>query len=66
MFDELEDLNIRLEAMNWYYEFNRAAARDAFKRLRRDPNPEVSDKAKSLLEKIENPDSGSVVFPGQR
>jgi len=66
MFDDLEDLNIRLEAMNWYYEFNRAAARDAFKRLRRDPNPEVSDKTKSLLEKIENPDSGTVVFPGQR
>jgi len=66
MFDDLEDLNIRLEAMNWYYEINRAQARDAFRRLRRDPNPEIVDKANVLLEKIDRPDSGNYVIPGQR
>lgn len=66
MFDEMEDLNIRLEAMNWYYEFNRAKARDVFKRLRRDANPEIADKASSLLEKIERPDAAGFVFPDRR
>ncbi len=63
MFDELEDLNIRLEAMNWYYEINRSKAREAFRRLRRDANPEVVDKAKLLLEKIENPETISTSLP---
>lgn len=69
MFDEAEDLNIRLEAMNWYYEINRSRAKDAFKRLRRDANPEVSEKATLLLQKIENPDSsgsGELVIPNVR
>lgn len=66
MFDEMEDLNIRLEAMNWYYEINRQRAKDVFKRLRKDANPEIADKASALLEKIEKPDARSVILPGQR
>lgn len=66
MFDEMEDLNIRLEAMNWYYEINRERAKDVFKRLRKDANPEVTDKASALLEKIEKPDASSIILPGQR
>ncbi|MCX7624940.1 MAG: hypothetical protein N2Z21_01800 [Candidatus Sumerlaeaceae bacterium] len=66
MFDEMEDLNVRLEAMNWYYEINRERAKDAFKRLRKDANPEVADKAAALMEKIDKPDAGGVIIPGQR
>ena len=53
MNDEAEDLDVRLEAMNWFYEFNRGDARRALRRLRSDENPEVVDKANSLLEQIE-------------
>ena len=51
--DEMEDLDIRMEAMNWYYQANRSASEDFLKRLRRDENPEIIDKAQSLLEQIE-------------
>jgi len=56
MFDEMEDLNVRMEAMNWYYEINRDAAKGMLKKLRRDENPEIVEKAESLLEKIESPE----------
>ncbi|RMH27382.1 MAG: hypothetical protein D6691_06155 [Candidatus Hydrogenedentota bacterium] len=59
MFDEMEDLNVRMEAMNWYYEINREAAKGVLKKLRRDENPEIVEKAESLLEKIESPDQQS-------
>ncbi|MGI8907796.1 MAG: hypothetical protein ACR2IE_15045 [Candidatus Sumerlaeaceae bacterium] len=51
--DANEDLNVRMEAMNWYYESNRAQAKSLMKRLRRDENPEIADKANVLLEQIE-------------
>ena len=56
--DEAEDLDVRLEAMNWFYEFNRAEARRALRRLRSDENPEVVDKANSLLEQVESDAAG--------
>lgn len=58
MNDEAEDLDVRLEAMNWFYEFNRAEARRALRRLRSDENPEVVDKANSLLEQVESDAAG--------
>ncbi|MGB9692859.1 MAG: hypothetical protein ACPL7D_11910 [Candidatus Sumerlaeaceae bacterium] len=66
MFDEMEDLNIRLEAMNWYYEINRGRAKEVFKRLRRDANPEIADKASVLLQKIANPETGELMIPNAR
>ncbi|MEI7633007.1 MAG: hypothetical protein WCK47_01850 [bacterium] len=51
--DEMEDLDVRMEAMNWYYEANRADARAFLKKLKRDENPEIVDKANSLILQIE-------------
>jgi len=51
--DENEDLNIRMEAMNWYFTANRSSARSLFRKLRRDSNPEIMDKAQTLLDQIE-------------
>jgi hypothetical protein len=59
MDDEMEDLDVRMEAMNWYYEFNRADARKALKNLRGDDNPEIVDKANALLEEIESGAAGT-------
>ena len=64
--DEMEDLDVRMEAMNWYYEINRKNARDVLKRLRRDANPEIVDKAQMLLEKIDRPSDDGFVFPSQQ
>lgn len=63
--DEDEDLNIRIEALNWYYEANRANARSLLKRLRRDENFEVADKANALLEQIEEDAASGTAGPSQ-
>lgn len=63
--DPMEELNIRLEAINWYYEANRANALALLKRLRRDENPEIADKANSLIELIETDSSAPVTFMQQ-
>lgn len=66
--DVNEDLNIRMEAMNWYYEANRqntSKPKALMKRLKRDENPEISDKANTLLEQIED-DEKPIVPPGRR
>lgn len=52
--DPLEDLDVRMEAVNWYFEINRQDSRTLLKKLRRDENPEIVDKAKSLMEQIDN------------
>jgi hypothetical protein len=59
--DTSEDLNVRLEAMNWFYEFNRAASKSLLKKLRRDENPEIADKANVLLGQIEQDSQGASV-----
>lgn len=51
--DPYEDLDIRQEAMNWFYEFNRSDARSTLRKLLKDENPEVRDKAAFLLEQAE-------------
>ncbi len=53
MNDDSEDIDVRTEAMNWYYEFNRADARKALRGLRKASDPEIADKANALLEQIE-------------
>lgn len=50
--DDNEDLNVRMEAMNWFYEANRITSKTLFKKLRRNENPEIADKANTLLEQI--------------
>lgn len=50
--DPMEDLDVRMEAMNWYFAANRSDPLDILKKLRRDENPEVADKANTLLEQI--------------
>lgn len=57
--DENEDINIRMEALNWYYEANRADSRKLLRSLRNSADPEVADKAQSLLELIELPGGGN-------
>ena len=52
MNNDSEDIDVRTEAMNWYYEFNRADARKPLRSLRRAADPEVADKANALLEQI--------------
>lgn len=52
--DPIEDLDVRIEAMNWYFEGNRSDPLDLLKKLRRDENPEIVDKANTLLEQIED------------
>jgi hypothetical protein len=53
--DENEDINIRMEALNWYYEANRSESRKLLRSVRGCDDPEVADKAQSLLELIESP-----------
>jgi hypothetical protein len=50
--DPMEDLDVRTEALNWYFEANRSDPLEILKSLRRDENPEVADKANTLLEQI--------------
>ena len=50
--DPNEDLDVRMEALNWYYEINRAEAVPVLKKAMRDENPEVVDKARSLLTNV--------------
>jgi len=50
--DPLEDLDVRMEAMNWYFEANRSDPLELFKKLRKDENPEIADKANTLIEQI--------------
>lgn len=50
--DPMEDLDVRMEAMNWYFAANRSDPLEILKKLRRDENPEVADKAHTLLEQI--------------
>jgi len=50
--DPMEDLDVRAEALNWYFEANRSDPLDILKKLRRDENPEIVDKANTLLEQI--------------
>jgi hypothetical protein len=53
MNDDSEDIDVRAEAMNWYYEFNKTDARKALRGLRKASDPEIADKANALLEQIE-------------
>lgn len=55
--DTHEDLNVRMEAMNWYMTGLKEKARPLLKKLMKDANPEVVDKAKFLLEEL---DSGQI------
>lgn len=57
--DPMEDLDVRMEAMNWYYEINRTDARNLMTKLRRDENSEIVDKAVTLLEQIEDKTSAA-------
>jgi hypothetical protein len=50
--DVNEDLDVRMEAMNWYFEANRSDPLEVLKKLRKDENPEIVDKANTLLEQI--------------
>lgn len=50
--DPMEDLDVRMEAMNWYFEANRSDPLDILKDLRKDENPEIADKANTLLQQI--------------
>ena len=52
--DTNEDLDVRMEAMNWYFEANRSDSKSLMKRLKRDENPEIVDKANTLLDQIED------------
>jgi hypothetical protein len=51
----MEDIDVRIEALNWFYEANRADSRAFLKKLRKDENPEIVDKANALLDAIDNP-----------
>lgn len=50
--DSMEDLDVRMEAMNWYYEVNREDAKSLLRKLRRDENPEIVEKADHLLDQM--------------
>lgn len=49
-----EDIDVRMEAMNWLYEINEEGAKPVLMRLRKDENAEVADKAKVLIDTIDN------------
>src|SRR5690606_27432500 len=57
--DPNEDLNIRIEAMNWYFEANRSDPLNFRKNLRKDENPEIRDKAQTVLDQIAEEKAGS-------
>lgn len=51
--DPMEDLDVRIEALNLYFSANRPAdPLDLFRRLRRDENPEVAQKAENLIQQL--------------
>lgn len=50
--DPMEDLDVRSEAMNWYFEANRSDPLAILKKLARDENPEVADKATTIMGQI--------------
>lgn len=54
--DPVEDIDVRMEALNWYFEANRRSAKadplNILNDLRKDENPEVVDKANTLLQQI--------------
>ncbi len=50
--DPMEDLDVRTEALNWYFEGNRSDPLDILKKLLRDENPEIADKANTLIDQI--------------
>ncbi|MBN1868868.1 hypothetical protein JW916_16440 [Candidatus Sumerlaeota bacterium] len=47
--DQREDLDIRGEAMRWYRRIEGKGAKRVLKKLRKDPNPEIVNQAKTLL-----------------
>jgi hypothetical protein len=61
--DSEEDLDIRMEAMNWVFQNQRQKAYPFLKSLRRDENPEIVDKAESLLTAPVDPFQTNYVFP---
>lgn len=54
--DPNEDLDVRMEAMNWFFTANGEEARPLLKKLRKDENPEVGDKANTLIESLDRGD----------
>jgi hypothetical protein len=61
--DPLEDLDVRMEALNWLFQNQRERAYPFLRSLRRDENPEVADKAQSLLTAPLDPLKTNYVFP---
>jgi len=59
--DPMEDLDVRREAMNWYFEANRSDPAGILKKLRKDENPEIVDKANTLLQQIDEESNRGVV-----
>lgn len=57
--DPNEDLNIRIEAMNWYFEANRSDPLNFLKNLRKDENPEIRDKAQTVMDQIAEEKAGA-------
>lgn len=51
--DPMEDLDVRMEAINWFFQANRTDSESFLKKLRRDENPEIVDRAESFLQQIE-------------
>lgn len=51
--DSMEDINIRMEAISLYTEFNGMGARDLLRKLRRDGEREVAERADFLLMSLE-------------
>lgn len=52
----MEDLDVRMEALNWYFEANRRSSNpdplEIYKSLRKDENPEISDKIRTLQSQL--------------
>jgi hypothetical protein len=63
--DPDEELDIRMEAMNWLFQNQRQRAHPILRQLRRDENPEIVDKADSLLSAPLDPFQTNYVFPRQ-
>jgi hypothetical protein len=61
--DPNEDLDVRMEAMNWLFQNQRERAYPFLRSLRRDENPEIVDKAESLLTAPIDPLQTNYVFP---
>lgn len=52
--DPAEDIDVRLEAMNWLCVNSGEEARSIFKKLKRDENPEIAEKAQVLIDDLDN------------